>query len=71
MDFKKGSSDGLDDEMRAKLVACDSPEELIALSQSSGVELTDGMLDGISGGGYGSDNSDCEWYNEYACNDDL
>ena len=37
-------------ELKAKAMACETGEELIALAKSEGVELTDEMLEGMSGG---------------------
>ena len=45
MDFKD-----LTPEQAAKAKACKTSEELIALAESEGVELTDEQLDGIAGG---------------------
>lgn len=48
MDF-----DILTDEQKAKAKACTSPEELLALAQEEGFDLTDEELEGIAGGGWG------------------
>ena len=40
----------LTDEQRAKVRSCESPEEMLALAQEEGLELTDEQLDGIAGG---------------------
>ena len=45
MDFE-----AMNEEMRAKAKACTSPEELLALAQEEGYELTDDQLEGITGG---------------------
>ena len=42
----------LSDEMMAKVKACTSPEELLALAREEGYELSDEELEGISGGGW-------------------
>jgi len=36
--------------MRAKVAACESPKDLIALADEQGVELTDEQLQAVSGG---------------------
>jgi hypothetical protein len=49
--------DDLSDELKAKAKACKTPEEILALAKSEGIELTDTDLEDISGGwGY-----DCEY----------
>ena len=51
MDINKAILDGLSEEMRAKVGACESPKDLIALADEQGVELTDEQLQAVSGGG--------------------
>ena len=46
-------------EQMEKAKACKSPEELAALAESEGVELSDKELDSLSGG-----NAITEWANE-------
>lgn len=46
--------DGLTEEQKAKAKACTTPEELIDLAKSEGVELTDEQLEGIAGGSWKS-----------------
>ena len=41
----------LDPELRAKVEACSTPEEVLALAEEEGYTLTDEELDQISGGG--------------------
>jgi predicted ribosomally synthesized peptide with nif11-like leader len=41
----------LDPELRAKVKACGTPEEILALAKEEGYTLTDGELEQISGGG--------------------
>ena len=41
---------GLSEEQIAKVKACKSPEEILALAKAEGVELTDEQLNAISGG---------------------
>ena len=50
MDISKKILNGLTDEMRAKVGACVSAEDLIALAESEGVELTDEQMEMVSGG---------------------
>ena len=48
--------DDLSPELQAKAKACTSPEELKALAEAEGFELSDEMLDAVSGGGNCDDN---------------
>ena len=50
MDINKEILDGLSEEMRAKVGACETPQELIALAEEQGVELTNEQLRAVSGG---------------------
>lgn len=50
MDINKEILDGLSEEMRAKVAACETPQDLIALADAQGVELTDEQLQAVSGG---------------------
>ena len=45
MDYKD-----LTDEQRARIAACDSPDELLALAKAEGYELSDEDLEMVSGG---------------------
>ena len=45
MDFEN-----LTPEQQAKVEACETPEELIALAQDEGYELTDEQLEAMAGG---------------------
>ena len=40
----------LDPAVKAKLKGCETPEEIVALAQEEGYELSDSELEGISGG---------------------
>ena len=42
---------GLTEEQIAKIEACKSQEEMLALAKEEGIELTDEQLEAISGGG--------------------
>ena len=42
---------GLTEEQIAKVKACKSQEEMLALAKEEGIELTDEQLEAISGGG--------------------
>ena len=53
------SHDSLSSEAKARLKGCETPEEMLALAQEEGYELTDEQLEGISGGWGGK----CEGYN--------
>ena len=45
---------GLTEDQAAKVGACKNPEELLALAQAEGVELTNEQLAAVTGGGCGS-----------------
>jgi len=47
----KGLWDSLTDEQKAKAKECKNMDELMALAGSMGVELTNELLDSVSGGG--------------------
>ena len=42
----------LSDDLKAKAIACKTPEEMLALAQEEGYELSEEELDGIAGGGF-------------------
>ena len=50
MDVSNMTIDDLNDETRAKLLACKTPEDILALAKAEGVELSDAQLEDISGG---------------------
>jgi hypothetical protein len=50
--------------VKAKLKGCETPEEIFALAQEEGYELSDSELEGISGG-WGK----CEGYVYDPCDD--
>ena len=43
-------TDKLDPAVKAKLRGCETPEEILALAQEEGYELSDEDLEGIAGG---------------------
>lgn len=45
MDYKD-----LTDEQKAKAKACTSPEELVAVAEAEGIELSDEELEAVTGG---------------------
>ena len=47
---------GLTDEQIAKVEACKSSEEILALAKEEGVALSDEQLEAVSGGGCGEGN---------------
>ncbi len=49
----------IDPALRAKVEACGTPEEILALAKEEGYILTDDDLDQISGGGLWSDDPKC------------
>ena len=55
--------DGLSDELRAKIAACEDPSDILALAQDEGVELSDEQMEAVSGGS----SWDCLECNEFAC----
>lgn len=48
--IKKKHIEGLTADQVARAEACDSPEELLELAKSEGVELTDEQLEAVAGG---------------------
>jgi len=53
------SYESLSPEQQERAKACKSPEELAALAEEEGFELTDEMLEGVAGG---IDLSECRRY---------
>ena len=43
------------DEQQAKLEACNTPEDILALAREEGYELTDEQLASVAGGGFWGD----------------
>ena len=43
--------DDLTDEQKAQIKACETADELIALAEAEGMELSDEQLESIAGGG--------------------
>ena len=58
MDKYKELYDKLSDDLKAKVATCKTGEELVALAQSEGIELTDEQMDAISGGSFWSCDED-------------
>ena len=54
MDYKE-MYEGLSDDLKKKVTECKTAEELMKLSKSEGIELSDEQLDAISGGSIWSD----------------
>lgn len=54
----------LDPAVKAKLKGCETPEEILALAQEEGYELSDSELEGVSGGWGG-----CGGYVQQICDD--
>ena len=52
--------ENLSPEQRERARACENPEELAALAEEEGFELSDEMLEGVAGGGF--DPSKCKRY---------
>mgnify|MGYP002626972399 CR=1 FL=1 len=42
----------LTEDLRAKIQACKTPEEMLALAKEEGYELSDEQLEALSGGGF-------------------
>ena len=59
--------DDLSPQQKEKAIACKTPDDLLALAQEEGVELTDQQLEGIAGGGWTTPScpDDTAW--TYAC----
>lgn len=53
----------ISDELKAKALACKTPEELLALAKAEGFELSDDELQSVSGGSWYDSLSDekCEY----------
>ena len=60
MDKYKEMFDGLSDDLKEKVTACKTSEELMNLAKSEGIELTDEQMDAISGGSTWT--NDCKSY---------
>ena len=54
------SHENLSPEQQERARACESPEELAALAEEEGLELSDEMLEGVAAGGF--DPSNCKRY---------
>lgn len=50
MDISNEILEGLTEDVRQKVAACTTPEELLALAASEGVELTTEQIEMVSGG---------------------
>ena len=57
------SYENITDELKAKALACKSSEELVALAEEEGIELSDEQLDGIAGGSWACSDYVCTNYN--------
>ena len=57
----------LSPELKGKALACKTPEELLALAKTEGIDLTNDQLESISGGGWKQPScpDDTAW--TYAC----
>lgn len=54
--MKKDLLEGLTEQQIAKVKACKSAEEILAIAQEEGIELTKEQLEAVSGGSCGSTN---------------
>ena len=52
-------------ELQEKLMACKTAEDLVALAEAEGVELSDDQLESISGGIWLCDDHTCGGYRHY------
>ena len=50
MEISKKAQEALDDDVRAKIRACETSEDILALAKEEGVELSDEAISAISGG---------------------
>lgn len=58
MELSNEILESLDEEMREKVAACETPEDLMELAMASGVDLTEEQLKMVAGG---SDDDDSFW----------
>lgn len=58
MDINKDFLNDMDDDLKAKVAACETPEDIQTLAKAEGVELSDEQLDSISGGSW-TNTSEC------------
>ena len=49
-------------ELKAKALACETPEEILALAKEGGVELTNEELDGVASGSFWDSDNFCTDY---------
>ena len=49
----------MNDEMRAKIAACETPEDILALAKNEGIELSDDQMEAVSGGSWDCDTFAC------------
>ena len=49
----------LTDEQKAKMAACETPDEMLALAREEGIELTDEQLEQVEGGWGGGSQRTC------------
>ena len=64
MDKYKEMYESLSEDLKEKVKTCKTGEELVALAENEGIELTDEQLDAISGGFDWTCNEDdtCYWF---------
>lgn len=60
MEINKQALDALSDDVKAKLLACETPEDMLALAKQEGMELSDEQMDAVAGG--------VDWISCYAVN---